>query len=257
MIASQLLPSCSSPSPVSTNVRQGAPSSLAAERHADGDRQAVAERPGVGLDAGHLVAVGVAVQLRQRLHVGVELLRRERTRARRAWRRARPTRGPCSGRSGRGPGSRGDAGRQPQHVEIEHREDVGAGQVAARMPHARLVHHAQAGAPDAPRPLEQRRRQPSAYLCRLLFSCDTRGNLPAASADVNAHSDGQSRRSRCRIELEHGSPLVLAAHRRDVAAAEGGSRSRARRCRACPPSPTPRRSLRSPPASIPTCQSRG
>ena len=45
--------------------------------HADRDRQAVAERPGVRFDAGDLVAIGVAVQLRQRPHVGVELLRRK------------------------------------------------------------------------------------------------------------------------------------------------------------------------------------
>ena len=75
MAASQLLPSCSSPSPVSTKVRQAAPSIFAAERGADGDRQAVAERAGVGLDAGDLVAVRVAVQQRERLHVGVEVAR--------------------------------------------------------------------------------------------------------------------------------------------------------------------------------------
>ena len=45
---------------------------LAGDGDADGDRQAVPERPGVRLDARDVVPVGVAVERRQRLHVGRE-----------------------------------------------------------------------------------------------------------------------------------------------------------------------------------------
>ena len=50
IIASQLLPSCSSPSPMSTYVRRHDTSSLADDGVPDRDRQAVSERAGVGLD---------------------------------------------------------------------------------------------------------------------------------------------------------------------------------------------------------------
>ena len=72
MIASQLEPSCSSPSPTRTNVRRGEPSSLAAIAVPTADRQPVPERAGVGLHARHLVAVRVAVERRPVGHVGVQ-----------------------------------------------------------------------------------------------------------------------------------------------------------------------------------------
>ncbi|MGC3953121.1 MAG: hypothetical protein QM804_02515 [Propionicimonas sp.] len=62
IIASQFDPSCISPSPSSTTVRRGDPSSFAAIAVPDRDRQTVAERSGIGLDTGQLVAVGVAVR---------------------------------------------------------------------------------------------------------------------------------------------------------------------------------------------------
>ena len=149
MAASQLLPSCSSPSPVSTNVRHVGAVDLCRGGHTDGNRQAVAERPGVRLDARHFVAVRMAVE-------------RETAAACRC-------RGPSTGKNPRSAsvaysaadawpllrmkrsrsGSRGDSGRTPQHAEVERGEDVGAREVAARMAHARRVHHAQARPADA------------------------------------------------------------------------------------------------------------
>ena len=71
--ASQLLPSCISPSPRTTNVRQGGPSQWAASAQPTRDREAVPERPGVGLHPGHLVPVRVPVERRQRGHEVSEL----------------------------------------------------------------------------------------------------------------------------------------------------------------------------------------
>jgi hypothetical protein len=45
--------------------------------HAYRDRKSVPERTGVGLDAGELVAIGMAVEHRERIHIGFELLKRE------------------------------------------------------------------------------------------------------------------------------------------------------------------------------------
>ena len=45
----------------------GSTGQLGRFRHADGNRQAVAERTSIGLDAGHLVAIRVAVEPRMRL----------------------------------------------------------------------------------------------------------------------------------------------------------------------------------------------
>ena len=70
--ASQLLPSCNSPSPVMTKTRIVRLVELAREGDADGDRHAVAERAGVCFDAWDIVAVGMAVEHRHRLHVGRE-----------------------------------------------------------------------------------------------------------------------------------------------------------------------------------------
>ena len=179
--ASQLLPSCSSPSPVSTNVRQVGAVHLRGERHADGDRQAVAERPGVGLDARHL-AIRMAVEHRQRLHVGGELLAREEAGARRASRRGRPTRDPCSGRSGRGPGRAGapdQAGARERRAWRGYRRR----EVAARMAHARRVHHPQAGAPDAPARAATR-FTPGIFMQAFVFMRHG-GNLSAARRLVN------------------------------------------------------------------------
>ena len=64
---------------------------------ADGDGQAVAERPGVGLDARDLVAVGVPVQPGQRLQERGQLLDRRGSRTRPASCRGRRRRGPWTG----------------------------------------------------------------------------------------------------------------------------------------------------------------
>jgi hypothetical protein len=42
-------------------------------------------------------------------------------------------------------------GIDPEHVEVQRRQDVGTRQVAARMPETGCVRHAQAGAPDSSR----------------------------------------------------------------------------------------------------------
>ena len=68
-MASQLLPSCSSPSPTSTYVRRRETSSLA-DSACPTAIGAVPERAGVGLDAANVVAVRVAVELGQRLQEG-------------------------------------------------------------------------------------------------------------------------------------------------------------------------------------------
>ena len=163
MIASQLLPSCSSPSPVSTNVRQEASSSFAATAMPTAIGRPCPSGPVLASTPGDLVAIRMAVQLRQRLHVGVELLRRKEPALgqRRVQRRRRVALAEDEAVAIR---IARRLGLQPQDVEIQHREDVRAREVAARMPHARLVHHAQAGAPDPPGALQDADLATSAHI---------------------------------------------------------------------------------------------
>ena len=105
---------------------------LPGDGDADGDRQAVAERAGVGLDAGDIVAVGMAVEHRHRLHVGREPIERDEAgfserRIERAARMALAEDQPVA--AGVARRLRVDA----QHAEIQRRQDVGDRQVAAGM----------------------------------------------------------------------------------------------------------------------------
>jgi hypothetical protein len=67
-----------SPSPVTTKTRVDA-AHPEPHRPPDGDRQAVAERPGRGLDAGNLAGLGMAAEDRVAAAEGVEHVMREET----------------------------------------------------------------------------------------------------------------------------------------------------------------------------------
>ena len=60
--ASHTEPSLISPSPVTTKTRASAPRMRKPHRAPDADRQAVAERAGRGLDAGHLAGLGMPAE---------------------------------------------------------------------------------------------------------------------------------------------------------------------------------------------------
>ena len=93
--ASQLLPSCSSPSPSTTNVRRGEPCSCAASAQPTATGKPWPSGPVLVSTPGHLGAVRVAVERGQRRREGVQLLPRRRSRSGRAWRTARRRSGPC------------------------------------------------------------------------------------------------------------------------------------------------------------------
>ena len=117
------------------------------ERGADGDGQAVAERAGVGLDAGQLVAIRVAVQPRQRRHEGVELgLGKEAGGGERGVedRRAVALAEDAAIAIGRGRLLRVEA----QDREVEHRQQVRRRQVAAGVADAGAMDHAETAAPQ-------------------------------------------------------------------------------------------------------------
>ena len=129
---------------------------LPGDGDADRDRQAVAERPGIGLDAGNVVAVRMAVQLRQRLHVGGQHI--ERDEAGLGQRRVE--------RAGAVALAQDEAVAAgiarplrivAQHAEIEGRQNVGDRHVAAGMAKLRLEHHRQRAAADAQRLLAHER----------------------------------------------------------------------------------------------------
>ena len=125
----------------------GGAADLAGDRHADRDRHAVAERPGIGLDAGQVVAVGVAVQSRQRAHIGRQQVTRKVARF---------------GKGGvEGAGAvalahdEAVAVRRPrlggvvaEHAEIEGRQYIRYREIAAGVPLARGEDHLQRGAAD-------------------------------------------------------------------------------------------------------------
>ncbi len=164
-------------------MRQAALVHLRRERHADGDRQSVAERPGIGFDARHLAAIGVAIEHRQWLHVGVELLARDEPGL--GKRRVEGRRGvPLAQHEAVAGGILRVRGVDLERMEEERRQDIGRRQVAARMPHLRGVNHPQAGEADAPCPFGEVRHHRRINMHAFFFMRHA-GNLPVALRLVN------------------------------------------------------------------------
>ncbi len=192
MMASQLLPSWSSPSPVRTNVRQSARSIFAASAMPTPIGSPWPSGPVFASTPGTLLAVGVAVEHRQRLHVGLELLAREEPGL--GKRRIEGRRGvPLAQDEAVARRIPGACGVDAERLEEERRQDVGAREIAARVPHPRAVNHAQAGDANAPRTLGDLRHEWRINMHAFLFMRHA-GNLPVARRLVN--DGGASPRSR-------------------------------------------------------------
>ena len=155
---------------------------LRRKRDADGDRQAVAERPGIGLDAGHLVAIGVAVQPRQWL-MYVRAARAGRSRPRPASRRGRRawpllrTKRSREGSSGCVASMRSAWKKSVARISAQDKSPPGC-------PIFRGVHHPQAGEADAPRPVGEARHYWRINMHAFFFMRHA-GNLPVARRLVN------------------------------------------------------------------------
>ena len=115
-----------------------------------GDRHTVAEWARVGLDAGHVIAVGMTIQRRERSHVGLQRFpfdeagfsqRRVKGAARVPLAQDQPV-------AVRRPRVRGI---DLHHAEVERRENIDNGHVAARMSLSGLVDHGDSRAADRKR----------------------------------------------------------------------------------------------------------
>ena len=151
-MASQLLPSCSSPSPVSTNVRRGDPSSLAEMAWPTAIGRPCPSGPVLASTPGDLGAVGVAVEPRQRLEEGGQLLHRKE--AERGQGRVERAGDVALGQDepvalGVVDGLR----RHVQHGAVEGGEDVDRGEVAADVAGAGVVDELEVLQPDLARGL--------------------------------------------------------------------------------------------------------
>ena len=150
MSASQLEPSCSSPSPVSTKVRRGEPSSFAAIAVPTATGRPWPSGPVFVSTPGTLLRSGWPLSGEPVGHEG----RRARSygeeaRGRRASCRARRTRGPCSGCSGRAPGRRDARGRRRARRSRGWR-GCPPPKVAADVAEARGVDHLDVATADRP-----------------------------------------------------------------------------------------------------------
>ena len=130
---------------------------LSAERRTDPDGQAMAQWARVRFDARHFVAVRMAVQCGQGLHIRRQPFGREESplsqRGVQHGRRvslAQDESIACRiGRIG---------GIHREHAEVQGGEDIGGGQIPTGMAHLRRVDHAKAQLPDVLRALRDRQR---------------------------------------------------------------------------------------------------
>ena len=137
---------------------------LQAQRHADGDRETLAERAGAGFGPRQVDDMRMALERAAQLAQRQRRRRRRRSRTGRPPRRARAPHGPCDSTKRSRAGSADGVGPHIHLGAVEAGKNVGARQRAARMARARVIDGGDGKLADGARRLGEAAR--SAASCR-------------------------------------------------------------------------------------------